>query len=301
MIMAMDHFLVATDERFPITVALEHAFATGQISPELVAVRKKELIDLVSEAAKTFGFQAKTTLASALDMSLGLLSLALVAGTKGEPNPDKWAARVVADGWKNLVKEAIGMSRLIKEKDEAHDYLFENDRDSQILREHLREFALRRDHQNQWMGYRVFDDYRESRERNQRTDATVRFLIRSVVKRNLPWINDPIDGPTCAEEALNTLLFRASTGLGFNQKDIILTPEEFVRVRKQYDASPVSWLKKAHERYFALRDSLPPQLRAGPDEKWSQHQFKKGPPKIKNWESDNLPGVIGVYYYQVHL
>ena len=235
MIMANDHFLVTRDERFPITIALEHAFATGQISAELVAVRKKELIDLVSEAAKTFGFQAKTTLASALDLSLGLLSLALVAGTKGEPNPNKWAARAISDGWKNLVKEAIGMARQIKEKDEAYDYLFESDRDSQILREHLREFALRRDIRNQWMGHRVLADYRESRERNQRTDTIVRLLIRSLVKRNLPWIKDPVDGPACADEALNTLLFRASTGLGFKPKDIILTREEFGRVRKQYD------------------------------------------------------------------
>jgi hypothetical protein len=301
MIMAKDHFLVATDERFPITIALDHAFATGQISHEIASVRKQELIDLVSEAAKTFGFQAKTTLASALDMSLGLLSLALVAGTKGEPNPNKWAARVVADGWKNLVKEAIGMTRLIKEKDEAYDYLFENDRDSQILREHLREFALRRDKLNQWIGHRVFEDYRESRERNQRTDTIVRFLIRTLVKRNLPWIKDPIDGPSCAEEALNTLLFRASTGLGFKQKDIVLTPEEFASVRKQYDASPVSWLKKAHDRYQEICDSLPPELRTGLDEKWSRLHFKKGPPKIKNWESDDLPGVIGVYFYQVYL
>jgi hypothetical protein len=301
MIMANDHFLVATDERFPITIALEHAFATGQISAEVVAVQKKQLIDLVSEAAKTFGFQARTTLASALDMSLGLLSLALVAGTKGEPNPNKWAARVVSDGWKNLVKEAIGMARQIKEKDEAYDYLFENDRDSQILREHLREFALRRDQKNQWIGHRAFADYRESRERSQRTDAIVRFLIHSLVKRNLPWIKDPIDGPACADEALNTLLFRASTGLGFKQKDIILTPEEFASVRKQYDAAPVSWLKKTHDRYQEVGDSLPSELRSGLDEKWSHHQFKKGPPKIKNWKSDDLPGVIGVYYYQVYL
>jgi hypothetical protein len=301
MIMANDHFLVATDERLPITVALDYAFATGQISPELVEVRKKELVDLASEAAKTFGFQSKTTLASALDMSLGLLSLALVAGTKGEPNPNKWAARLVADGWKNLVKEAIEMSRRIKEKDEAYDYLFENDRDSQMLREHLREFALRRDNKNQWMGHRVFVDYREARERNQRTDTIVRYLIRSLVKRNLPWIKDPMDGPTCADEALNTLLFRASTGLGFKQKDIILTPEEFTRVRKQYDAAPVSWLKQAHERYLAQQESLPPELRPGLDAKWCTQQFKKGPPKIKNWDSDDLPGVIGVYYYQVYL
>jgi hypothetical protein len=301
MIMAKDHFLVATDERFPITIALDHAFATGQISPELVAVRKKELIDLVSEAAKTFGFQAKTTLASALDMSLGLLSLALVAGTRGEMNPNKWAARIVSDGWKSLVKEAIGMSRQIKEKDEAYDYLFENDRDPRILREHLREFALRRDKKNQWMGYHVFTDYRESREQSQRLDAMVRWLIRSLVKRNPPWIKDPIDGPTGTDEALNTLLFRASTGLGFKQKDIILTPEEFANVRKQHDAAPVSWLKKAHDRYKEVRDSLPPELRPGLDEKWCHRQFKKGPPKIKNWEADDLPGVIGVYYYQVYL
>ena len=53
-------FLVATDSRFPLTVALAHAFAANQISSELLAARKKELVELVSEAAKTFGFQSKT-------------------------------------------------------------------------------------------------------------------------------------------------------------------------------------------------------------------------------------------------
>jgi len=74
-------FLVATDSRFSLTIALDQAFATGKISPEVLATRKKELVDLVSEAAKTFGFQSKTTLTNAFDMSVGLLSLALVSAT----------------------------------------------------------------------------------------------------------------------------------------------------------------------------------------------------------------------------
>jgi hypothetical protein len=299
--MAKENFLVTTDERFPITVALEHAFATGQISRELVAVRKQELTDLVSEAAKTFGFQAKTTLSSALDMSLGLLSLALVAGTKGEMNPNKWAARIVSDGWKSLVKETITLCRTIKETDEAYDYLFESDRDPRIVRDYLRDFALKRDKHNQWTGYNAFVAYRHGRERSQITDTLVRWLIRSLVKRNLPWVKDPTDGPSCTDEALNTLLFRASAGLGFRQKDIILTPEEFASVRKQYEAAPASWLKETNGRYQAILESLPAELRSGMDAKWCTQHFKKGPPKIKNWESEDLPGVLGVYYYQFHL
>jgi hypothetical protein len=299
--MAKNHFLVATDERFPITVALEHAFAMGQISRELVAVRKQELTDLVSEAAKTFGFQAKTTLSSALDMSLGLLSLALVAGTHGEMNPNKWATRIVSDSWKSIVKETISICRAIKEKDEAYDYLFENDRDLRIVRDYLRDFALKRDKHNQWVGYNAFVAYRDGRKRSQIADALVRWLIRSLVKRNLPWVRDPIDGPSGTDEALNTLLFRTSTGLGFKQKDIILTPEEFEMVRKAYDAAPVSWIKETNKRYQAILESLPPELRPGLDEKWCTLHFKKGPPKIKNWMAEDLPGVLGVYYYQVYL
>jgi hypothetical protein len=296
--MAKDHFLVATDERFPITVALDHAFATGQISRDVLALHKNELTDLVSEAAKTFGFQAKTTLAHALDVSLGLLSLALTAASQGEPNPDKWAERIVSQNWKNLAKEAIALSRAIKEKDEAYEYLFESDRDPRILRELLRDFALRRDNHHQWMGYKVLIDYRESRERSQTVDALVRWLIRLLVKRNLPWIKDPMDGPSCADEALNTLLFRATTGLGFKQKDIFLTEAEFEAVRKQYDASPVTWVKQGQQNFQEVRASLPPEVLPAMDEKWFGHHFKKGPPKIRNWGAEDLPGIIGVYYYE---
>ena len=68
--------LVTTDSRLPLTVALAYAFAAGQVSTELLDTRKGELTDLVSEAAKTFGFQSKTTLTNAFDMATGLLSLA---------------------------------------------------------------------------------------------------------------------------------------------------------------------------------------------------------------------------------
>ena len=88
-----EKFLVATDSRLPLTAALAHAFAHNLLSPELLAARKKELVDLVSEAAKTFGFQSRTTLTGAFDMATGLLSLALVSGTKGEAAPEKWAER----------------------------------------------------------------------------------------------------------------------------------------------------------------------------------------------------------------
>jgi hypothetical protein len=107
-----------------------------------------------------------------------------------------------------------------------------------------------------------------------------------------------MDGPACTDEALNNLLFRATTGLGFKQKDIILTASEFANVRKRYEADPTAWLTQGLNRYQSILDSVPPELLPGLDERWFRHQFKKGPPNIKSWESEDLPGVIGVYYYQ---
>jgi hypothetical protein len=296
--MAKDHFLVATEERFPITVAVDHAFATSQVTPEFVASRKRELAELVSEAAKTFGFQAKTTLTNALDVSLGLLSLALAADSGGKTDPERWARRIVEQSWKDLVKEAIGMSRHLKEKDEGYDYLFESDRDPRILRELLRDFALRRDHQNQWMGYKVFSDYRDGRKRCQTTDGLVRQLLRDLVKRNLPWIGDPIDGPATADEALNTLLFREVTGLGFKKKDICLSEAEFLIVRKQYDANPAIWKKQVQKRFRAIQDSIHPDQVSSLDKNWLEDHLRKGPPKLKSLDLEHLDEVMGVYYYQ---
>src|ERR1700733_7676298 len=133
-----EKFLVATDSRLPLTVALSHAFAANSFSPELLASRKSELTDLVSEAAKTFGFQSRTTLTSAFDVSVGLLSLALVNGAAGETLPEQWAGHLAATSWKALAKDSIALVRAVTEQDAAYDYLFETDRDPRILRDHLR-------------------------------------------------------------------------------------------------------------------------------------------------------------------
>jgi hypothetical protein len=294
-------FLVATDSRLPLTVALAHVFASNKFSPELLAARKKELVDLVSEAAKTFGFQSRTTLTSAFDMATGLLSLALVNGTKGETLPDQWADLLLKDSWKSLVKEAITMARAIKEEDEAYEYLFENDKDPRILRDHLRDFVKSRDSHQQWTGYKAFVHYQDERRRVQALDRLIRWLIKSLVKRPLYWMNDPIEGPTCADEALNTLLFRATTGLGFAQKDIILTEKEFRHVRAQYETKPDQWIEEGEKRYETLLSSVPGPLQSVMDEKWFHKRLAKGPPKVKKWESEMLSGITGFYYYQILL
>jgi hypothetical protein len=294
-------FLVATDSRLPLTVALAHAFASNTFSPDLLAARKKDLVDLVSEAAKTFGFQSRTTLTSAFDMATGLLSLALVSGTKGETLPDQWAERLLKDGWKSLVKESISMVRAIKEKDEAYDFLFENDKDPRMLRDHLRDFVKSRDSHQQWTGYKAFVRYREERRRHQAVDTLIRSLIKSLVKRPLYWMKDPIEGPTCADEALNTLLFRTTTGLGFAQKDIILTEKEFRHVRAQYEDKPEQWVEEGQQRYESLLPSIPVPLQSVIDEKWFRKRLGKGPPKVTKWEAEVLPGITGFYYYQTYL
>ena len=58
-------FLVATDSRFPLTIALDQAFATGKISPEVLAIRKKELVELVSEAARIGNEKRRSVLQTA--------------------------------------------------------------------------------------------------------------------------------------------------------------------------------------------------------------------------------------------
>jgi len=295
------NFLVATDSRLPLTAALAHGLAAKSFSPELLAARKSELVDLVSDAAKTFGFQSRTTLTSAFDMATGLLSLALANGTKGESVPEKWTERLVAESWKTLVKESISLVRTVKEADDAYDFLFENDKDPRMLRDHLRDFVKSRDSHQQWTGYKAFVRYREDRRHNQVLDALIRHLIKSLVKRNLYWMKDPIEGPTGADEALNTLLFRATTGLGFAQKDIILSEKEFRHIRTQYEDKPEQWLEEGQQRFEALLPSIPAPLRSAIDDKWFRKRMAKGPPKVRKWESEVLPGITGFYYYQTYL
>jgi hypothetical protein len=234
-------------------------------------------------------------------MATGLLSLALVEGTKGETLPEKWAERLLKDNWKSLVKESITLVRTIKEADEAYDCLFENDKDPRLLRDHLRDFANSRDNHQQWTGYKAFVRYREERRRHQTIDTLIRFLIKSQVKRPLYWMKDPIEGPTCADEALNTLLFRATTGLGFAQKDIILTEKEFRHVRVQYETKPDRWVEEGQQRYEVLLGSIPIPLRSAADGKWFSKRLAKGPPKVSKWESEFLTGITGFYYYQTYL
>ena len=289
-----EKFLVATDSRLPLTMALAHAFAANPFSPELLASRKQELVDLVSEAAKTFGFQSRTTLTGAFDMATGLLSLALVNGTKGETLPDQWADRLLKDSWKSLVKESITMVRTIKESDDAYDYPFENDKDLRMLRDHLRDFVKSRDSHQQWTGYKAFVRYREERRRNQAVDTLIRLLIKSLVKRSLYWMKDPIEGPTCADEALNTLLFRTTTGLGFAQKDIILTEKEFPprpRPIRRPEARPMD-RPRASTATKPFSPPSPPPCAPPSTPSGSANASPKAPPKSPSGNPKSSPALL---------
>jgi len=212
--------------------------------------------------------------------------------------PNRWADQLVTQNWKSLVKESISLVRAIKEPDEAYDYLFDGDQDPRILRDLLRDFVRARDTHQQWTGYAAFVRYRNERHRLQAIDTLIRQLIKSRVKRPLYWMKDPVEGPTCADEALNTLLFRICTGLGFNQKDIILTEKEFRHVRTQYEDNSTQWLEDGQKHYEALLLSMPEALRGAMDEQWFRKRLGKGPPKVRKWESDDLRGITGFYYYQ---
>jgi hypothetical protein len=89
--------------------------------------------------------------------------------------------------------------------------------------------------------------------------------------------------------------------LGFAQKDIILTEKEFRHLRTQYENMPDRWIEDGQQRYEALLPSIPDPLRSVIDEKWFHKHLAKGPPKVKNWEAEVLPGVTGLYYYQTYL
>ncbi len=306
---AVSH-LAATDYRLPITIALDRAFQRKLVSAEQLVLWKEELRDLINEAAKTFvGFQNTEALRKALDITLGLLSLAVTRSTKGQEDIDAWADFVATRKLKEMVKESIAASRKIHSPEgTAYVYLFEADGVERPMKELLRSFALARDGQT-WNGYDLFSRTAGEIVRVQTADKLTRWLLATVLGVRISASGDDhpmLDGASTASEVMNTIFYRHSAGLGFAgrraNKEILLKKDQIRKIREAFDANKTGWVKTARERFDTLWAGIPDDLKPGAGAgDWFDTHLKKGPPKIpKKAEMDDvIESVTGVYFYDM--
>ena len=114
-----------------------------------------------------------------------------------------------------------------------------------------------------------------------------------------PLIEDAIT----ADEVINTVVFRHSSGLGFGplkKPEIILCRTHFIHVRESHDADKQLWLQSAQTRYNELVNEMPAGLRRGLGQTdWFATHFKSGPPKItaKTRDVGSHEAIQGVYFF----
>ncbi len=304
--------LLATREtRLPVVVALDLAFRQGHVSVVRLGLWKDELRDLIGHAARKFvGFQNVDSLRKALDIVLGLMSLALVEETDGQPDPARWAELIVTRNFMDLVKKAISLVEEIQQDGHGkpYPYLFEMDRTGIATRDLLVTYATART-EKIWTGH---DRYRAARDRSEQLkneDRLLRWLIVHLLGEAPARITEKhllLEDAISTVEVINSLLLRHCSGLGVEtasrKKIILLAKADFVALRKKYDAAPAAWTKAAQKSYAALLQKIPAPLHPGLGKAdWFEAHLKKGPPKVtaKTVLSGDIPSLTGIYYYDL--
>ncbi len=291
-------------------MALELAFLDRKVSVVRLALWKEELRDLIRNAAKKFvGFQNVESLRKALDIVLGLISVALVDRAGGKEDPARWAEIVVASNFKDLVRHAVGLAEAIHHGagGKPYAYLFELTLQSDSTKDLLVLFATARE-KSRWAGH---DRYRGVKERvgqAQAEDRLVRWLLAHLLKlppggisSRHPLLEDAIT----ADEVVNAMVFRYVSGLGFGapgKSRIALRKEHFVAVREKFDADKERWLKAAKKRHGELIAQIPEGLRRGlGKDDWFATHLKSGPPKVSEKTKDvgANPSIEGVYFLEL--
>ncbi|SDT89691.1 hypothetical protein SAMN05444156_0532 [Verrucomicrobium sp. GAS474] len=303
--------LATRETGLPVTVALDHAFKAGLIPVTLAALRKEELRDIVKDAAKKFvGFQNVESIRKALEIVLGILSLAVAASTKGETDPEAWAQYVASHGFADLVGKAIGLVDLVHQDKDGpganYNYVFENDKPTAAVRDMLLKFAGART-KDRWTGYASYVHDRDVAHQKQAEDRLMRWLVARLLNESRPLTSlyPPIEEADSADIVINTLLFRHAADLGFGagrEKAIQLRKADFLAVRKKYTAAPAAWKKAAAKRYDTLLATIPETLLPGlGDGKWFAEVLKKGPPALsaKTDMVETIDSITGIYYYDV--
>jgi hypothetical protein len=321
--------LAVLESRYPVTLAFESMIHRGVVTPESQEEWKSDLAQAVIEGAKKFfGFHNVNALRQALEVNLALLSLSLLIRTEGRPDLDAWVDVLGKTSVTDLLNESLTH---IKGLAYGQEFLFP-ELGERPLRDVLLEIARARDprHKNRWVGYEKFLQEQLNRKTQQATDKLARFLIELLLRKNpKAWLKSTATGSganledigsfVTAEEAINTLIFRyciLQTGQRIPE-NIDLTMEYIILTRKEYEANPKAWLATTSARFEQLLKLLSPPLRERLTQprNWFETRLKSGPPKLsakaarrketsddddENPEMVDLPGISGIYCYQIY-
>ena len=119
--------------------------------------------------------------------------------------------------------------------------------------------------------------------------------------------NEPLlEEAVSSEEVIKTILLRQCAGIGFQEagkkEEIMLRKQQFIFIRRKYEANSQAWLRAAKKRYVSLLAEIPGSLRPGLGKKdWFATYLKTGPPKItkKTSMARSIPAITGVYFYDL--
>lgn len=304
--------IAVIDDRHPFTVALAYGLETGRINPELEISIQNELQDLVSESTKKFvGFKNVESVYRGLDITLGILSLAVVHSTKGEEDFEKWLDYILEKGLKGVAKDAIAMAKEVSSVSLRAIFGPHDPLSGETLKDYLIKYATTCNTENKklWVGYSVYQRDTGARKDARIVEELVKFLILKLLQMSQDkWLRiieasiGDCEHLFSPGEILNNLLFRHCTKLPM-KIDLSISRVEFVKVRRAYESNETSWIKSAKKRYDSLKDKIPKELHPGlfyVDDWFVTHIFI-GPPKVpKNWnEIPDVPGVTGIYWYQM--
>jgi hypothetical protein len=299
----------------PVTQGFAQAIESGAATPEIRERWRRELSLVVADAARRFvGFHNVTSMRKALDIILGILSLALVERTKRTQDPEAWAAILVDVPMATLVTETLA---IVKQANIQPVLLFSDvgDATQQPLRDALLSIATNRDSQNQWAGHAALSKKRLALKAMQDADDLARFSI-SYFLRQKPetWLNryekltDFHDEPPgrpgrksdrylkkeacpAPEEVVNTLFFRycllkpKQTTKDF-PANLALTLGQLSAYRDEYEANPKKWKAKALARFKQLLKLLSPAMKETVIVKdWFKRHLADGPPQKYQKES----------------
>ena len=285
--------IAQVDTRYPVTQALAYLFETNKVSPELEDKLRTELHGLLVESAKKFvGFQNVGSIRKALDITLGILSLAVVDSTKGEEFLEDWGSYIKTRGIKGVAQDAVGMIKRLVEIPINPSLSTEVSEQGPTARELLIHFATshHRKIKTLWTGYLSYVSECQNREHAQGVKKALSFVVQHFVGQNpVSWfrmiqnMSELKDIPPRLEELLNTLLFRMCNNLTI-KGDIVLSLKQLRKIRSVYVLDKKTWTKKTKERYLACLAQIPKELRGylthtGKD--WFEMHLSDGPPDIK--------------------
>ncbi len=309
--------LATIETRHPVTVALAFAIETGLLTPDREQSLRQELQDMVVEAAEKFvGFQNVESVRRALDITLGILSLAVASSTEGRTEPQNWATLITTNGMKAIVGNVIADIKTASDVTSFAEIVpIPEEVPQDAARRMLLELATIRDAQRGgiWIGYEELQQRLAVKENRRITTELCLWLIRELVRQPLAgWIkmNEEEVGDRKmrlphADKVISNLLFRHCAGLPVKGV-CVLKGAHFKAVNEAFKQDRAGWKDAARERYEKLRGEIPEELRSalmymGRD--WYDRFLAKGPPGTPRSDRDLLDpcGRYAQYHTEVFL